>query len=186
MINLKVNKVITPEERRVKTIEQLKKMGIDYNPHLPLLESSENVKLKSAKEVKKRALGCMLCVQLAWSIRNGENYADSLLFVLQYLDKWKVSIDDLLPKERLLIQNKNTKSDSKDEFTKQDIIDIVWTYEVYWSLIWVLDLITDKELKNATNICNTERAMAISGLMDQLTARLRNVEKIFINKNFNN
>lgn len=31
---------------------------------------------------------------------------------------------------------------------------------------------------NATEICNTERAMAISMLIDTITARLRNVEKI--------
>lgn len=178
----KSNKILTPEERRTKTIEKLKKLEIAYNPNLPLMESSENVKLKRAEEVTKRALGCMLCIQLACSIRNGENYAEVLLFVLQQLNKWNISIEDLLPKERLLIQNKFTKNNNTDEFNKQDIIDIIWTYETYYSLIWSLDLITDKELMDASNICNTERAMAISGMISELfynkPCKLRNTEKI--------
>lgn len=171
------NKVIAPEDRRRKTIEQLKAMGIAYNPHLPLLESSEAVKLKSPDEVKKRALGCMMCVQLACSITNGEDYAEALAFVLQKFVEWNISADDLLPKERLLIQNKYTKNGCTDEFTRQDLVDIVWTYEVYWSLAWALDLISGKELKSADNVCDTEKAMMTSAYVP-LVSRLRNVEKI--------
>lgn len=174
----KSSKVITPEERRNNTIEQLKKSGIAFNPYLPLLEPSENVKLKSIEEIKKRSLGSMLCIQLACSINNGENYGEALSFVLKCLKEWNISVDDLLPKERLLVCNKYTVKDCTDEFTEQDIIDIAWTYETYWSLIWALDLISDKELKNASKTCNTERAMAISSLILQLDLKLRNVEKI--------
>ena len=106
----------------------------------------------------------MMCIQLACSILNGEDYGESLSFVLQQLGNWKVSIDDLLPKEKLLLHNKYTKNGCSDEFTQQDLVNIAWTYEVYWSLIWALDLITDKELKNAEDVCNTERAIAISGI----------------------
>lgn len=176
--NFKNNKIITPQERRDKTIEQLKKSGITYNPHLPLLESGENVKFKDIEEIRKRALGSMLCIQLACSINNGENYAESLGFVMKKFLEWNISMDDLLPKERLLIQNKYTKEDCNDEFTRQDIVDIVWTYEAYWSVIWALDLITDKECKDASKVCNAERAMAISGLIPELDLKLRSVEKI--------
>lgn len=174
----KSNKILTPEERRAKTIEQLMKQGIAYNPHLPLLPSGDKVNLKSPEEVKKRAMACMLSIQLACSIRNGEDYSQSLSFVLGYANDWKLSIDDFLPKERTLIQNKYTQNDSTVEISGQNVIDVAWTYEVYWALIWALDLITDKELVNAAKICNTERAMAISMLLVTVTARLRNVEKI--------
>ena len=173
----KNNKIITPEERRANTIEQLKKQGIAYNPHLPFLESSEQVKLKSAEEVKKRAFACMMCVQLACSISNGDDYKEALVFVLKELDKWNIPIDAILPKEKLLFHNKYTINDCTDEFTQQDLVDIVWTYEVYWSLIWALDLITNKELKNAKEVCNTERAIAISGI-GLPSDKLRNIEKI--------
>ena len=174
---LRGGQAVTPEDRRRKTVEQLKKQGIAYNPHLPLLEAAGDVTLKSPEEVRKRALGCMMCVQLACSINNGEDYGEALAFVLEKLSGWNVSVDDLLPKERLLIQNKYTKNGCTDEFTRQDLVDIVWTYEVYWSLIWALDLITDKELKNAEAICDTERAMMISAY-ELPSNKLRNVEKI--------
>ena len=170
-------KAVTPEDRRKKTVEQLKKQGIAYNPHLPLLEASGDVKLKSLEEAKKRALSCMMCVQLACSINNGEDYGEALAFVLQKFKEWNISIDDLLPKERLLIQNKYTKNGCTDEFTRQDLVDIVWTYEVYWSLAWALDLIADKELANAEAICDTEKAMMTSAYVTP-ASRLRNVEKI--------
>ena len=175
---IKINKILTPQERRNNTIEQLKKSGITYNLRLPLLEPGEAICLKSTEEIEKRCLGSMLFIQLACSINNGENYADALSFVMQYLERWHISIDDLLLKERLLIRNKHTVKDCTDELTKLDIIDIVWTYETYWSLIWALNLITDKELKNASNTCNTERAMAISQLIPQQISKLRNVERI--------
>ena len=175
---LKSNKILTPEERREKTIEQLKKQGITYNPHLPLLPSGDKVNLKSPEEVKKRALACMLSIQLACSIRNGEDYSQSLAFVLGHANDWKLSIDDFLPKERSLIQNKYTQNNSTVEISGQNVIDVVWEYEAYWALIWAIDLISDKELVNATKICNTERAMAISVLIDTITTRLRSVERI--------
>lgn len=179
---LKGDKIVSPQERRKKSIEKLRNQRIAVNEHLPLLPSSDNVKVKHAEEVTKRALGCMMCIQLACSIRNGENYGEALAFVLQKLDQWNISMDDLLPKERLLIENKYTKSNTNDIFTEQDIIDVVWTYETYYALIWSLDLITNKEFGDASDICNTERAMAISGMIGELfykePCKLRSVEKI--------
>lgn len=176
--NFKSNKILTPDERRIKNIEKIKKMGIAYNDNLPTIPSSDRIKLKSAEEVKKRALACMLSIQLAYSISNGEYYSDSLLFVLHKMEEWNLSLDDFLPKERVLIENKMTKQDNENEFTKQDLIDIIWSYETYWVLIWALDLITDKELLNVTKVCNTERAMAISGVINSIELKIKNIEKI--------
>ncbi|MCI8654867.1 MAG: DUF4272 domain-containing protein [Clostridia bacterium] len=175
----KNNKILTSQERRLKSVELLRKQGIAINEHLPLLTSSENINLKSAEEVIKRALASILCIQLAYSIRNSENHKESALFVLQKLNEWNISIDDLLPKERLLLQNKYTKNDNEDEFTEQDLIDIVYTYEMYYSLIWSLDLISNKELLDVSRTCNTEKAMAISSIIIDLSPlKLKNTEKI--------
>ena len=174
----KSNKILTPQERRENTIAQLQKAGIATNPHLPLLEPGEKVLLKSKEEIEKRCLGSMLCIQLACSIHNGENYEEALSIIMEYFGQWHISVDDLLPKEKLLFRNKHTVKDCTDELTKQNVIDIVWTYETYWSLIWALDLISDKELKNVSKTCNTERAMAISQVIPQQISKLRNVEKI--------
>lgn len=166
---IKGNKILTPQERRNKSIEKMKKMKVAYNEHLPLRELSDQVKLKSVEDVKKRAMSCFLAVQLACSIRNGEDYADSVSFILDLMKKWGLTPNDFLPQERKLLTH---------QFTVQDVINVVWTYEVYWVLLWALDLITDKEVMKVTEICNTERAMAIAGVMVDLDLKLRNTEKI--------
>ena len=172
------HKISTPQERRIKTLEKLKKQKIAVNEYLPLLPPGETVKLKSLEEVKKRALGSMISIQLACSIRNGEEYGESLSAIRQMMNEWNISTDDLLPKERVLILNKFTQKDNTDEISKQSVIDIVWTYETYYSLIWSLDLIGDKELADASKICNTVRAMSIAGLINDIASGLRNTEKI--------
>lgn len=172
-------KIKTDQEIKQEVIKKLKKQGISYNEKMLNELKINNVKVKAAEEVKKRALANMLVIQLACSIRNNENYTNSLLFVIQQMKNWNLKIEDLLPKEKLLLHNKFTQKDNPNEFTQQDIIDIVWTYECNWSLLWALDLITDKELIDASKLCNTERAMAISGMINGITSlRLRNIDKI--------
>lgn len=166
---LKRNKVLTPQERRAQSIEKLKKMKVAYNAHLPLLESSDHIRIKTLEDIKRRTLACFLSVQLACSIRNGEDYVESVSFLLDLAKKWGLTFDDFLSKEKLLFTN---------QFTIQDVVDVGWTYEIYWVLLWVLDLITDKEVMKVTDICNTERAMAIAGLINDLDLKLRNVDKI--------
>lgn len=156
----------------------LKKQGVSYSEELLNTLKVDNIKLKSAEEVKKRALTSMLAIQLACSVNEG-NYADVLLFVLQTMKEWNLTTDDFLPRERLLIYNKYTQKDNEIAFSQQDVVDIAWTYEAYWSLIWALDLITDKELINATKVCNTERASAISGFLAGIDSlRLRDTDRI--------
>lgn len=120
----------------------------------------------------------MISIQLASSIRNGEDYGNSLVMIRQMMNEWNLSIDDILPKERVLILNKFTQKDNTAEISKRDVIDIVWTYETYYSLIWSLDLIGDREFADASNICNTVRAISIAGMINDIASGLRNTEKI--------
>lgn len=166
---IKGNKMISPQDRRKKSIVMMKKKNIAYNEHLPLLQSSDQITLKSGAEVKKRAMASFLSIQLACSIHNGEDYNESLAFVLELAKKWNLCDDDFLPKEKKLLTN---------QFTLQDVIDIAWAYESYWVLLWALDLITDKEVMKVEEICNCERAMAIAGVIDGLDLKLRNTDKI--------
>lgn len=166
---LKGSKEQSPQERRNHSIEKMKKMKVVYNEHLPLLPSNDQVKLKNAKEVKTRAMACILAIQLACSIRNGEDYVDAVSFVLDMMNQWKLTPDDFLPSEKVLFTN---------QFTAQDVTNVIWTYEVYWVLLWALDLITDKEVMKVNKICNTERAIAIAGMMVDLDLKLKSVDKI--------
>ena len=82
------HKILTPQERRIKTFEKLKKQKIAVNEYLPLLPPGESVKLKS------------------------------------------------------------------------------------------MDLTSDREFADASNICNTVRAVSIAGMINNIAAGLRNIEKI--------
>lgn len=170
----KSNRVLTPEERRNKSNERIKKMGVACFEQLPTIESGNNIKLKNLDEVCKRAIACLISTQLACSIAQGEDYADSRAFFINFLKIYRVE-NDLLPKEKTLFDNK---------FTKQDVIDVAWSYETYWAIIWALNLITNKEMDNPVATCNTERAVAIvfSTSKDyeffKNISNLRNVEKI--------
>lgn len=171
-------KEVTPEERRNNTIEKLKKLGIDFNPKLPFVESKEQVKVKDIATVKKRAMASLLSIQLACSIRNGEDYKKSVDIILEYMQKFGILLEDLLPKERLLIENSKTKEGCQNELTMQDVTDVGWTYEAYWSIVWALDLITDKELSDASKICNGERAIALMSIVANPTGHLRDTDKL--------
>ena len=171
-------KEVTPEERRNNTIEKLKKLGIDFNPNLSFVESKEQVKVKDIATVKKRAMASLLSIQLACSIRNGEDYKKSVDIILEYMQKFGILLEDLLPKERLLIENSKTKEGCQNELTMQDVTDVGWTYEAYWSIVWALDLITDKELSDASKICNGERAIALMSIVANPTGHLRDTDKL--------
>lgn len=166
---IKRNRYLSPEDRRKKSIDMMKKKNIAYNEHLPLLRSSEQVTLKTVDDVKKRAMACFLSIQLACSINNGEDYNESLTFILELAKKWGLRQDDFLAKEKKLFTQRSTS---------QDVVDIAWSYECYWVLLWALDLITDKEVMKVEEICNCERAMAIAGVIDGLDLKLRNTDKI--------
>lgn len=146
----------TPEERRNKTIKILKKQGILVNTNLPFI-SSENIKLKSIENVKKRIKASMLAAMYACSINNGEHLGEALMFISAKMGDYGLSIDDFLEKEKRLLQNK--------EINILDVRDIGWSYEAIYSLLWAVDLISNKELINASKICNTDRAMSILGMI---------------------
>lgn len=170
----KRDKVLKPEERREKSNAKIKTMGIACNENLPMIESSNDIKLKNLDEICKRAIACLISTQLACSIAQEEDYANARTVMLNLLKQYDAE-NDLLQKEKVLFDG---------NFTKQNVIDVVWTYETYWAIIWALDLITDKEMANATETCNTERAIAV--LLEtskdyeffKSMCKLRNVEKI--------
>lgn len=71
------NKKITSEDRRVKSNEKIKKLGIACFEKLPVLEDSSQVKLKSLDDICKRAIACLLSIQLACDISEGNDYNES-------------------------------------------------------------------------------------------------------------
>lgn len=160
-------KYLTPEDRRERSNRIIKKMGVTCHERLPLLPSSNEVTLKSLDTIKNRAIACLFSVQLACSIAEGHDYLEAREYFMALLQKYGVE-HELFPKERALFSG---------DYTKQDVIDVVWTYETYWAIIWALGLISNKEAQKLNTTCNTERACAIVPYIKE-TGKLISTEKI--------
>lgn len=170
---LKSRKAVTPEERKLKNIEFLKKMGIDYIDWLPAISSSSEVELKDLYAICKRAVACLLSTQLACDITDECNYMESRSLFLGLLKQYGVE-DKLLPKENGLFYN---------NYDKQDVIDVVWEYECYWALIWALGMISDDEFKQPHSVCDCKKAITLVGNCNSFNefsrkAKLRDKEEI--------
>lgn len=169
--NLFNSKMITPEERRERSNKKIKKLGIACMEQLPMLESSDEVKLKSLDEMCKRAIACLLAIQVACDINSGNDYEESKEIISELLKKYNVE-DSMIAKEKSLFDN---------EFTTQDVVDVAWTYEAYWSVVWALGLINDIEMPD--DICDCQKAITLviqCESFDEFKAKchLRSTEKI--------
>lgn len=164
-------KEITPEKRKENSINKIRMQGIVYNPHLPMVESSKDVKLKSLDEICQRAIASILAIQLACDIANGGDYEKSKNFFWTLLERYGVQ-DKLLEVERKLFDG---------GYTQQDAIDVSWTYECFWSLAWALGLIMD--ISTANEICDCEKAVKLVSSCSTYEefkekCKLRDIEKI--------
>ena len=144
-------KFVSPEDRRKKSNEKIKQMGIACLETLPMIEDSTIVSLKSTDEICKRAIAALLSIQLACDIADGNDYEESKSTISQILKKYNVE-NNLFPKEKCLFDNK---------YSQQDAIDVVWTYEAYWSLVWALGLIENDEIESPDSICDCEKAIKL-------------------------
>lgn len=149
----KNNKVITPEVRRSKSNDYIKKLGIACYDNLPVIESSSNAKLKDLDTICKRAIASLLSIQVACDIEQNNNYEESKTVMSKLLKVFNVE-SELLKSEKKLFNN---------NYTEQDIKNVIWTYECYWSLIWALGLIDTNEMIMPNDICDCQKAITIVG-----------------------
>lgn len=168
---LRGNKAATPEERRKKNNEYIKSNGIACLESLPMIEASTSVKLKSMDAICRRAIACLLSIQLACDIEEQNDYGESRELFLNLLKNYNVE-NFLLEKEKRLFE---------DKYSPQDVIDVVWTYEAYWALIWVLGLIDD--IKMPDTICDCRKAITLVGDCKDYEdfksqCKIRNIEEI--------
>lgn len=158
-------------ERREKSNKKIKQMGIACLESLPILDEDMDMDLKSLDDICKRAIASLLSIQIACDINAGNDYEESNEILSNLLKEYKVE-DCLNPKEKRLFNG---------EYTQQDTIDVTWTYESYWSLVWALGLIEDISLPN--EICDCEKAIKLvseAKSFDEFKTKckLRDVEEI--------
>lgn len=132
-------------ERRSNSNKKIKEMGIACLETLPVIEESSQVKLKGLDDICRRSIACLLSTQLACDISENCDYNESKKLFSKLLNDYKVE-NYLLEKEKKLFSN---------DYTEQDVIDVAWTYEAYWSLVWALGLVDDIEYPFDTCDCKT-------------------------------
>ena len=138
-----INIPLTAEERKAYSTELLKARNIPYNEHLPAIETSEEVNLRSPEEVLKRALTSLIIIQLACDIANEKVTPENVELVKNILKTYG-------------LENELTEVEQKVlnlEATEQEVIDTVWRYESIWPLFWALGFISCLEFPK--NICNS-------------------------------
>lgn len=158
------------EFRRNKSNEKIKSMGIACFEQLPMLEDSSQVKLRSLEAICKRAIACLLSTQIACDISDG-NYEESAELFEKLLKQYGVR-ECLNAAETRLFDG---------TYSEQDAINVVWTYEAYWSLVWALGLVED--ISDSSDICDCEKAIRLVGDCASYEefkqkCKLRNIEEI--------
>jgi hypothetical protein len=158
-------------ERKQKSIEILKANKVPYMEGLPVIEGVNEIEMRSEEEIAKRAIACLISIQVACDINSGENIEEAREFFKGFLDKYKV-------KEELTDNEKKIIFGSPD---KQEVINMAWKYEAYWTLIWALGIV-DK-LECPSQICDCNFAIrAVADYEDfndfMKTVKLRSIEEI--------
>ncbi len=136
-------------ERRNNSNKKIKQLGIVCLETLPVIEDSTQVSLKDIDTICKRAIACLISTQLAIDISENNDYDSSKTFFLNMLKQYGVQ-DNLIEKEKRIFNGK---------YSKQDVIDVVWSYEAYWSLVWTLGLVENIDYPN--QICDCEKAIML-------------------------
>ena len=170
-----LNSVEIPEtpaqkKRREKNNKILKKKGITCHEKMVSSYEDSEASLKSVEEICKRALACIITVQIACDIQNG-SYEESMEFFRPYYQKFGVE-DCLNEKEKRILDG---------TYDQQDVIDMGWSYEAYWALCWSLGLIRD--ISDASSICDCDKAISFLTRADSLAGfakkcKLRKVKEI--------
>ena len=160
----------TQKNRRQKNNEYLKNHNITYKDSLACIHDENNVTMKNIDEVCKRAITSLLVIQIACDIRNG-SYEQSKEFFLPILKKFGV-LDYLNSKEKRIMDG---------TYSEQDVIDMDWEYEAYWSICWCLGLVND--ISDASTTCDCDIAISFvmkSQSIDDFKSKchLRNISEI--------
>lgn len=161
--------MILPEKRKENSEQKLIEKGIGINKSLPVIPTYDKIKLKDIDTVCKRAITSLISIQLAFDLPNQND--EDIRFILELMDKYNVK-DCVNSKEQKLVNN---------EFSDQDLSDIVWEYECYWSLVWALGLIDD--IEDAGGICDCDVAIHLVSDCDSYDefkskCKLRDIEEI--------
>ena len=139
----------TAEQRKQESIAVLQSQNIPWIEHLPVIETADEVRLRSAEEIARRAIACLITIQLACDRQNQENAEESQIFMTGLLDRYGV-------RQYLTEKEKAVFDGTADT---QQLTNMIWKYEAYWTLIWALGLVG--ELAFPAEICDCQKAIEV-------------------------
>lgn len=160
-----------PEQRKQESILKLKTKAIPYIDWLPHIESSDDVIPRSAEHIAKRAIACLLMIQVACDLDRDQFDQETEDFIVDLLNKFEVA-DELTVKEKNIL-NKSA--------AQQDIVNMIWKYEAYWVLLWALGIVDELKYPDEIADCDfaievVSRCRSLQEFMQQV--RLRDIEEI--------
>ena len=140
---------MNPQERKSKSIAKLKELGVPFMEHLPVIEGEEEINARSEQEIAKRAIACVLTIQLACNFSKEENsiIAESKCCLMKHAVKFGV--------------DRNFTEEEQTFFTgipySWSICDMIWKFDAYWILLWALGIVD--ELTYPDSICDCDAAI---------------------------
>lgn len=160
-----------PEQRKQESILKLKTKAIPYIDWLPHIESSDDVIQRSAEHIAKRAIACLLMIQVACDLDRDQFDQETEDFIVDLLNKFEVA-DELTVKEKNILNR---------SAAQQDIVNMIWKYEAYWVLLWALGTVDELKYPDEIADCDfaievVSRCRSLQEFMQQV--RLRDIEEI--------
>lgn len=160
-----------PEQRKQESILKLKTKAIPYIDWLPHIESSDDVIQRSAEHIAKRAIACLLMIQVACDLDRDQFDQETEDFIVDLLNKFEVA-DELTVKEKNILNR---------SAAQQDIVNMIWKYEAYWVLLWALGIVDELKYPDEIADCDfaievVSRCRSLQEFMQQV--RLRDIEEI--------
>ena len=121
--------MMTQEERKARSETILRERGVSILPSLPMIESEEEARLRSPREVAHRVMA-LVCVAAASS---GVDRSEIVPF-LKAEGLWDAVSDE----EQSFLQDENANDHLAMQFG--------WRAEAIWLLLWALGLVETLEL----------------------------------------
>ena len=166
-----IEAIMESENRKQQSIDILKKSNIPYIEHLPRIESSFDIKPRTIEEIARRALACLMAIQVACDINTNSEVEHSRQAFKERLKIYSVE-NELTEAEKVIFDGVPTQ---------QEAINMAWKYEAYWVLIWALGFVD--ELEYPSDICDCQYAINVVISCNDLNeflqeAKLRNIHEI--------
>lgn len=137
------NSFKTPQQRKQNSIDILKSNNIPVLEGLPVIESYDEVVLRSKEDTAKRAVALCLVAVYAEGVCAGKNVSENQKFIRSLIDRYEA--DTFFTEKENSFLNDNMP-------TIQTAIQFSWQYECYNVLLWALNFIDDLEYPN--KICD--------------------------------